>query len=37
VAEARRRVRAEHGVALEPEIQYVYRDGRIGPPPLEET
>ncbi len=36
VAEARRRVREEHGVALEPEIQFVYRDGRIGPPPLDE-
>ncbi|MCA1599343.1 MAG: hypothetical protein LC769_10100, partial [Chloroflexi bacterium] len=36
VAEARRRVREERGVALEPEIQFVYRDGRIGPPPLDE-
>jgi UDP-N-acetylmuramate dehydrogenase len=36
VAHARRRVLAERGVALESEIQYVYRDGRVGPPPLKE-
>lgn len=36
VALMRRRVQAEHGVALEPEVQFLRRDGRIGPPPLED-
>ena len=36
VAYARRRVRAEYGVVLEPEIQYIYHDGRVGPPPLKD-
>jgi UDP-N-acetylmuramate dehydrogenase len=36
VALMRRRVREEHGIELEPEVQYVQRDGRIGPPPPEE-
>lgn len=31
---ARRRVYETHGILLEPEVQFVYRDGRIGPPPL---
>jgi UDP-N-acetylmuramate dehydrogenase len=37
VALMRRRVRERHGVALEPEVQFARRDGRIGPPPLEES
>ena len=35
VALARRRVRAAYGLSLEPEIQYVYPDGHVGPPSLE--
>jgi len=38
VGHARSRVSDAYGIMLEPEIQYIYRDGRIGPPPpLEET
>jgi len=36
VALARRRVRVAYGLSLEPEIQYVYPDGRVGPPSLED-
>jgi UDP-N-acetylmuramate dehydrogenase len=36
VALMRRCVYEEHGIELEPEVQYLQRDGRIGPPPLEE-
>ncbi len=35
VALAQGRVRAAYGLSLEPEIQYVYPDGRVGPPSLE--
>jgi UDP-N-acetylmuramate dehydrogenase len=33
VALMRQRVYAAHGVELEPEVQFVWRDGHIGPPP----
>jgi UDP-N-acetylmuramate dehydrogenase len=33
IALARRRVYEEHGVLLDPEVQYLSRDMRIGPPP----
>ncbi len=36
IALARRRVRDAYDVLLEPEVQYVYHDGSIGAPPLEE-
>ena len=35
VALARQRVWSAYGLSLEPEIQYVYPDGRVGPPSLE--